>query len=96
VEQVREAALNHHERFDGTGYPRALAREQIPLLGRIMAVVDAFSAMILDRPYRKGRTIAEALAELERSAGTQLDPELVEAFVRVIRRRGAVASLSRA
>ena len=96
LDQVRDAALNHHERFDGTGYPRALKGEQIPLLGRIMAIADAFSAMILDRPYRKGRTIREALAELERCAGTQLDPELVKAFVRAVDRREAVAVLNKA
>lgn len=95
LDQVRDAALNHHERFDGTGYPRALKGEHIPLLGRIMALADAFSAMILDRPYRKGRTISEALAELERCAGTQLDPELVKAFVRAVERREAVAVLNR-
>ena len=66
------------------------------LLGRIMAVADAFSAMILDRPYRKGRTISEALAELERCAGTQLDPELVKAFVRAVERREAVAVFNKA
>jgi diguanylate cyclase (GGDEF)-like protein len=96
LDQVRDAALNHHERFDGTGYPRALKGEQIPLLGRIMAIADAFSAMILDRPYRKGRTIREALAELERCAGTQLDPELVKAFVRAVDRREAVAVFNKA
>jgi diguanylate cyclase (GGDEF)-like protein len=95
VEQVREAALNHHERFDGIGYPNGLEGKQIPLLGRIMAIADAYSAMILDRPYRKGRTISEAVAELQRCAGTQLDPELVEAFVRVVEREEAVAELSR-
>jgi len=95
VEQLREAALNHHERFDGMGYPNRLEGEQIPLLGRIMAIADAYSAMILDRPYRKGRTMSEALAELQRCAGTQLDPELVEAFVRMVGREEAVAELSR-
>jgi diguanylate cyclase (GGDEF)-like protein len=96
LDQVRDAALNHHERLDGTGYPYALKGEQIPVLGRIMAVADAFSAMILDRPYRKGRTVREALAELERCAGTQLDPELVRAFVRAVDRREAVAVLKKA
>jgi diguanylate cyclase (GGDEF)-like protein len=96
VDQVRDAALNHHEWFDGTGYPKALKGDQIPLLGRIMAIADAFSAMILDRPYRKGRTISEALAELERCAGTQLDPELVEAFVRAVGRQEAVAVFNKA
>jgi diguanylate cyclase (GGDEF)-like protein len=93
VEQVREAALNHHERFDGTGYPKALKGKQIPLLGRILAVADAFSALILERPYRKRRTAREALAELQKCAGTQLDPQLVEAFVRAVERREAVATL---
>jgi len=96
VDQIRDAALNHHERFDGTGYPKALKGEQIPLLGRIMAIADAFSAMILDRPYRKGRTITEALAELKRCAGTQLDPELVEAFARAVERQEGVAELAKA
>ncbi|KPJ48796.1 MAG: hypothetical protein AMJ38_04505 [Dehalococcoidia bacterium DG_22] len=96
VDQVRDAALNHHERFDGTGYPKALKGNQIPLLGRIMAIADAFSAMILERPYRKGRTVSEALAELERCAGTQLDPELVEAFVRAVERQEAVTVLNKA
>ncbi len=96
VDQIRDAALNHHERFDGTGYPKALKGERIPLLGRIMAIADAFSAMILDRPYRKGRTAREALAELERCAGTQLDPELVEAFARAVERQEGVAELAKA
>jgi diguanylate cyclase (GGDEF)-like protein len=95
VEQVREAALNHHERFDGMGYPNGLEGKQIPLLGRIMAIADAYSAMILDRPYRKGRTMSEAVAELQRCAGTQLDPELVEPFVRMVEREEPVAELSR-
>jgi diguanylate cyclase (GGDEF)-like protein len=95
LDQVRDAALNHHERFDGTGYPNALKGEQIPLVGRIMGVADAFSAMILDRPYRKGRTVREALAELERCAGTQLDSELVTAFVRAVGQREAVAVLKK-
>jgi diguanylate cyclase (GGDEF)-like protein len=95
VQQVRVAALNHHERFDGMGYPNCLEGAQIPLLGRIMAIADAFSAMILDRPYRKRRTIGEALAELQRCAGTQLDPELVDAFVRAVEQQEAVAELSR-
>ncbi|KPK47032.1 MAG: hypothetical protein AMJ77_04395 [Dehalococcoidia bacterium SM23_28_2] len=95
IEQVQEAALNHHERFDGAGYPRGLTGEQIPLLGRIMAIADAYSAMILDRPYRKGRTTEAALAELERSKWSQLDPDLVDAFVRAIGQQEAVANLSR-
>jgi len=84
VRRLRPAApivRHHHERFDGTGYPDRLAGEAIPLGARILAVVDAYGAMIDDRVYRKGRPRAEALAELERCAGTQFDPELVGIFL---------------
>lgn len=87
VEQVRAAALHHHERFDGRGYVKGLKGQEIPLLARILSVADVFSAMVLDRPYRKGLPVEEALAELERVAGTQLDPELVPPFVRAVRRQ---------
>jgi diguanylate cyclase (GGDEF)-like protein len=86
IEEIRTAALHHHERFDGTGYIRGLKGEEIPLLGRILGVADAFSAMILDRPYRKALPVSQALDELRRVAGTQLDPDLVEAFVRAVER----------
>jgi len=81
VADVRAAVLHHHERFDGSGYVRGLKGEQIPVLGRLMAVADAFSAMVLDRPYRKARSLEDGLAELRRCSGTQFDPEMVEAFV---------------
>lgn len=87
VEQIRTAALHHHERFDGGGYAKGLKGEEIPLLGRIFAVADAYSAMVLDRPYRKALPVSQALDELRRVAGTQLDPELVEAFVRAVERQ---------
>jgi diguanylate cyclase (GGDEF)-like protein len=86
IEEIRAAALHHHERFDGTGYIKGLKGEEIPLLGRILGVADAFSAMILDRPYRKALPVSQALDELRRVAGTQLDPDLVEAFVRAVER----------
>jgi diguanylate cyclase (GGDEF)-like protein len=69
-----------HERWDGGGYPDALAGEDIPLGARIVAVCDAFDAIVSDRAYRPRRTTAEALAELERCAGTQFDPAIVAAF----------------
>ena len=72
-----------HERYDGTGYPDRLAGEQIPLEARIVSVCDGYHAMIGDRPYRNALGHAEALAELRRCAGTQFDPAVVEAFVRV-------------
>jgi len=73
----------HHERFDGTGYPRGLPGRQIPMLARVMAVADAFDAMTSPRSYRLvAMTFEEALAEIEREAGTQFDPELARLFVR--------------
>jgi putative nucleotidyltransferase with HDIG domain len=80
-EEVVGAVSSHHERYDGKGYPRGLSGESIPLLGRILAVTDAYSAMTTDRPYRKALPLGEAKAELSRVAGTQLDPELVAAFL---------------
>jgi diguanylate cyclase (GGDEF)-like protein/putative nucleotidyltransferase with HDIG domain len=97
LSQIRDAVACHHERWDGQGYPRGLRGAQIPLLGRVMAVADAFSAMTLDRPYRVGMTCEEALARIEEGAGTQFDPELARIFVAAIRNNPArVASLHRA
>jgi HD-GYP domain-containing protein (c-di-GMP phosphodiesterase class II) len=70
-----------HERWDGAGYPDGLAGEDIPLGARIVAVADAYDAMVADRPYREARSQDEAIAELRRCAGTQFDPEVVEAFI---------------
>jgi len=72
-----------HERYDGGGYPDGLAGEQIPLVARIVCCTDAFSAITTDRPYRQGRSPAEALAELRRCAGAQFDPVVVAALERV-------------
>jgi HD-GYP domain-containing protein (c-di-GMP phosphodiesterase class II) len=73
--------LFHHERWDGYGYPTGRSREQIPSGARIVAVVDAFDAMISARPYRPPLSIRAALAELEDGAGTQFDPGVVRAFL---------------
>jgi len=81
VDDVLAAVVHHHERWDGGGYPRGLAGEHIPLLGRVLAIADAYSAMTLDRPYRKGMAPDVALAELARAAGTQLDPALLPVFI---------------
>ena len=81
VEVIRAGVRHHHERWDGTGYVDRLAGEEIPLVARILAVSDAFSAMTTTRPYRKALDIREALRRLEDAAGTQLDEELVAAFV---------------
>jgi HD-GYP domain-containing protein (c-di-GMP phosphodiesterase class II) len=72
---------SHHERWDGKGYPDGLAGDRIPFLARLLAVGDTFDAMTTDRPYRRGLTLGEALAEIERGAGTQFDPECALAFV---------------
>jgi diguanylate cyclase (GGDEF)-like protein/PAS domain S-box-containing protein len=72
---------HHHERFDGTGYPDGLVREEIPLEARILSVVDAFDAMTHERSYRKALSKEEAIAELERGAGTQFDPAVVKTFL---------------
>jgi diguanylate cyclase (GGDEF)-like protein/PAS domain S-box-containing protein len=85
-----------HERFDGRGYPDQLAGAEIPLESRIIAVCDAYDAMLADRPYRPRRDPAEALAELRQCAGDQFDPEVVEVFVEVVleMQRGPVGAIS--
>jgi putative nucleotidyltransferase with HDIG domain len=74
----------HQEAYDGTGYPEGLAGEAIPLGARIIRIADTFDALISDRPYRRGRTVGEAMAELRAMAGSALDPFLVEVFLRVL------------
>ncbi len=74
----------HHERVDGKGYPNGRKREDIPLLARILAVADAYDAMRSERPYRPARTKEEAIKELEKVKGTQLDEEVVDKFIEVI------------
>jgi diguanylate cyclase (GGDEF)-like protein/PAS domain S-box-containing protein len=78
---IAEYILCHHERWDGHGYPRGLKGEEIPLLCRILAVVDAYDAMTSDRVYRKAMSRERALAEIKRNAGTQFDPHVVETFL---------------
>jgi diguanylate cyclase (GGDEF)-like protein len=84
LQDVSDAVYSHHERWDGMGYPRGLKGEEIPLPGRIMALVDAYSAMILDRPYRKAMSPQEAAAEMLAGTGTQFDPDLVKPFLRLM------------
>jgi response regulator RpfG family c-di-GMP phosphodiesterase len=72
--------LSHQERWDGQGYPRKLASNDIHIGARVFAVADTLDAMTSDRPYRKGTTFANAIAEITRCAGTQFDPEVVKAF----------------
>ena len=81
---VAEVVTGHHERWDGTGYPRGLAGEQIPLAARVVAVADAYLAMCEDRPYRARLTESEALRELQDCAGSQFDPACVQALIAVV------------
>ncbi|MGH2483774.1 MAG: HD-GYP domain-containing protein, partial [Candidatus Limnocylindria bacterium] len=75
--------LHHHERYDGTGYPHGLRGDEIPLGARIVAVADAYHAMVHERPYKMALSHAKALAELRRHASTQFDPTVVEVFVAI-------------
>ena len=74
--------MQHHEHYDGSGYPCGLKGEEISLGARIFAVADSFDAMTTDRPYRVKRSPEEALVELQRCSGTQFDSNVVDAFVR--------------
>jgi putative nucleotidyltransferase with HDIG domain len=78
-----EIIYSHHERWDGQGYPRGIAGESVPLSARIFAVVDTYDAITSDRPYRRARTHAFAVSELQRVAGQQLDPAVVEVFSKI-------------
>jgi response regulator RpfG family c-di-GMP phosphodiesterase len=83
LEGAARVVSQHHERWDGKGYPCGLRGEQIDMCARIFAVADAFDAMTSNRVYRQGRTFEEAYRELEKHAGTQFDPEIVKAFKEV-------------
>jgi len=79
------AAIGHHERWDGTGYPRGIAGEEIPVAARCLAIADAFDAMTSNRSYRSPLSVDHAAEEIERNAGTQFDPRLARIFVELIR-----------
>jgi HD-GYP domain-containing protein (c-di-GMP phosphodiesterase class II) len=86
LQDVLPGILHHHERYDGAGYPAGLTGGDIPLEARIITVADSFDAMVADRPYKKGFSPEEALAELHRYAGTQFDPLVVENFAKYFER----------
>lgn len=81
LERIIPGVLNHHEKYDGSGYPQHLLGEQIPFTARIIAVADTYDAMTTDRPYRKALSEETALNELRRCRGTQFDPVVVDAFI---------------
>lgn len=80
---------SHHERWDGKGYPDGLRGEQIPWQARLIALCDAVEVMASDRPYHRGRALAEIITEIKRCSGTQFDPQMVNVFVTLLERDGA-------
>jgi len=80
---VWEIVLHHHERYDGAGYPARLEGKDIPIGARIVAVADALSALIQDRPYRKGRGFDDAVEEIQRHSGSQFDPVVVRFLMEI-------------
>ena len=83
LRDAAEIVLAHHEFFDGTGYPRGLRGDQIPLGARIISIANAFDAMLSDRPYRNALPMSHAFEEIRRFAGTQFDPKIVEVFLSI-------------
>jgi diguanylate cyclase (GGDEF)-like protein len=81
LKNISEYILSHHERWDGNGYPQGLSGDNIPLLSRILAVVDSYDAMTQDRVYRKAMTKKDAIEEIRKNAGTQFDPEIAVIFI---------------
>lgn len=81
IQIAQRIALNHHERWDGTGYPNGISGETIPIEARMAAVADVFDALTHDRPYKKAWPVAEAVAEIDKQSGKQFDPKVVDAFL---------------
>lgn len=84
LRSIAEYILCHHERWDGAGYPQGLSGENIPLLARVISVVDAYDAMTHDRPYRKAMTREVAIAEISNNSGSQFDPEIAALFLTLV------------
>lgn len=93
MEGAVDAVRSHHERWDGHGYATQTMGDEIPIVGRILAVADAFSAMTSDRPYRRALSWEEALQEIRANRGTQFDPTIVDVFLRIARTRGKPGAL---
>ena len=85
LEGVRTTILQHHERYDGNGYPYGISGEEITTKARVLAVIDTFDAMLTDRPYRKALSMEQALDEVKKGSGTQFDPAIVNAFFQMIK-----------
>lgn len=86
LKEIAQWTLDHHERFDGKGYPNGKSGMDIPLPAQIMAIADSFDAMTSDRPYRPGMTLEQAIAEIEKNKGKQWRSDVVEAFLRSVQK----------
>lgn len=84
IQDLISAVLYHHERWDGKGYPEGLRGDDIPIMARVVGLLDAYRAMLSDRPYRKALSTKEAVAELRKGAGSQFDPNLVELYIQQV------------
>jgi putative two-component system response regulator len=91
LQLAESIAWTHHEKFDGTGYPRGLSGEEIPITGRIAAVADVFDALTRDRPYRRAMSIASATDVMLDGRGTHFDPDMLDPFMSEIAALPAVA-----
>lgn len=84
LSDIAECILSHHEKWDGSGYPNKLVGEQIPLLSRIISVVDSYDVMTHDRPYHVAMSVEESIRELRKCSGTQFDPKIIDVFIKMI------------
>jgi putative nucleotidyltransferase with HDIG domain len=88
LDKVYDIILQHHERYDGKGYPNGIMGTETSYLARVLTVIDAFDAMTSERPYQERKTFAEGIAELNRCKGDQFDPDIVDKFVDSISNKG--------
>lgn len=84
LQAAAKIALTHHEKWDGTGYPNQLKADEIPLIGRIVAIVDVFDALTTERPYKKAWPIEDALSYLQEQSGQHFDPTLISLFMEIL------------
>ena len=96
LKPVLPIVRHHHERFDGKGYPQGLRGEEIPVGARIVSVVNSFIAMVSKRSYRERMTLDQSIREIQANRGTQFDPKVVDAFVKVIQRKDLQALVEQA
>ena len=87
LKPVMPIILYHHERYDGKGYPSGLKKDEIPLGARILAVIDSFDAIYFGRPYRRGTSLEMARDELKKQKGKQFDPKVVDALLKILKRK---------